>query len=410
MPDDYGSGPRHAASDNSASEGQEPERQRPPEELRVARVDARSHRGALQAVDLLGDALERLGVASPEVATAGALGDLGEERVVDLHRTVLVPQAEDPAPDRHRRHALGADANRVDLHAEGGSRLRGGPRVDRPPVIHAVRQQHDYSRAARGITQAIRGRRDGGADGGAVLELPRLQVVHRGEHDRVVGGERHLRKRLARERHDADPVRVPHRDELLDLLARNLEAVLGLEVLGQHRTRDVERDHDVDTLAVRLLDAPGGPGPGKREHEPRDHEAPQEDQQSRQAAPRLRQAGQQRHPREDDGIGLTPATPPPPERQRKESQQGPRRMKLEPFETHKTQRMDLRWCPRDVSGGRLWCCSYRKKLHGALPRSHFRVAEHEAGLRDSQPGASCGRSPRFPAGHASLQPTGFWRV
>ena len=97
-------------------------------------------------------------------------------------------------------------------------------------------------------------------------------------HDRVVGGQRHLRQRLAGEGDDADAIAPAHGDELLHLVARHLEPVLRLKVLGQHRARDVEGDDDVDALRADVLGARPRAGPRERGHGAEQHEVAQQEE------------------------------------------------------------------------------------------------------------------------------------
>ena len=129
-----------------------------------------------------------------------------KQRLVDAHQPVLVAQSEQAAADRHGRHALGADADRVDLDAEHRRRLRRGARIDRAAIVLAVGEHDHHARAAWCIAQPVRRRRDRGADRRAVLELTGREIVDRGVDDRIVRRQRHLRQRLGGERHDADAI------------------------------------------------------------------------------------------------------------------------------------------------------------------------------------------------------------
>ena len=109
-------------------------------------VDEMLHRRLLEAIDLAENVRERRRVGRAEVATARRMCDFIEQLLVDFHRHRLIAQAERPLPRWHRRLALCADANRVDLDAECRRGLRGRARIDRALVVLTVGEQdHDLA-------------------------------------------------------------------------------------------------------------------------------------------------------------------------------------------------------------------------------------------------------------------------
>ena len=136
----------------SASSG-DPER--PAEELRESHVRSRLHGLALELIDLLVDALQSGSVAGAKIPAAGSRRDIGEQRFIDAHRSVLIPEPEEATADGNGRHSFGADANRVDLDAERGGRLRRGARVDRAAIVLTVGEEDDHLRPSRRVRRRL---------------------------------------------------------------------------------------------------------------------------------------------------------------------------------------------------------------------------------------------------------------
>ena len=137
-------------------------------------------------IDLLIDALQSGGVARAEVTPTRHIRDVGEERLVDANGPILVTEAKQTPPHRHRGHSFGADADRVDLDAKRGRGLTGRARIDRTSIVLAVREQNDHLGSSRRRAQPIRRRGERGTDGGAVLELTRGEIVDRRAHNGIV--------------------------------------------------------------------------------------------------------------------------------------------------------------------------------------------------------------------------------
>src|SRR5581483_11690674 len=97
-----------------------------------------ANRRFLQLVDLFVDALERETVARPEVPSAADVGDVLEQRVVNLHGTILVAQPEHAAPHGHGGHAFAAHADGVDAYAQRGRRVGRGARINGPAIVHTI--------------------------------------------------------------------------------------------------------------------------------------------------------------------------------------------------------------------------------------------------------------------------------
>src|SRR3954470_11829612 len=91
--------PSPCAEQELDGECEEGNSKRPAEELREAHVRFRLHGLSLELIDLLVNALQRRGVSGPEVPAAGRVRDVGEQRFIDAHRPVLVPEAEESTAD-----------------------------------------------------------------------------------------------------------------------------------------------------------------------------------------------------------------------------------------------------------------------------------------------------------------------
>ena len=206
----------------------------------VSNVFRNLHLALFQLVDLVVNGFQLGFVRGAEILPARHLGDRPQGLFVDLdlghHRA-----ARGRAVDVHGgvgRHALGADADRVDADALRLGDLGRRQRGDLAAVVHAVGQQDDDLRFGIALAQAVDRRRQAVAD-------------RRGLEGALVGGQGALREGLARECHQPDPVAVAVGDERSGHLLGRRDAV-GPEVACQHRARDVDRQHDVDALGVRV--------------------------------------------------------------------------------------------------------------------------------------------------------------
>src|SRR6185436_19251099 len=80
--------------------------------------------------------------------------------------------------------------------------------------------------------------------------LADLRLVENRLGDAAVVGDRHARRGAVAECHDADAVVLPAPDERRDQVLRHDKAIARAEVLRGHAPRGVERDDDVDAVAV----------------------------------------------------------------------------------------------------------------------------------------------------------------
>ena len=152
-------------------------------------------------------------------------------------------------------------------------------------------------------------------------------------HDGIVRRQRHLRQRLGGERDDADAIARPRGDELLDDVLRDLEAILRLKVLREHRAREIDREDDVDALARHVLRVRAGARPRERDDRRREQQIAQEEQQQRRSRGRRAvRARSTAHAREHDRRRPMAPAPDPPDRQHEQEQEHPRRRELKPAE------------------------------------------------------------------------------
>ena len=191
-------------------------------------------------------------------------------------------------------------------------------------VVHAVREQDHDLRLGVALAQAVDGRGQTVADGRAVLDQTAADAGQQGLEGALVRGQGALREGLAGEGDQADPVAVAVGDERAgDLLGRR-DAV-GLEVAGEHRPRDVDGQHDVDTLGVRpgiLFDALRA---GQRHDGQGQRCEPQHERQVAQpVAERLRGAGESVDARQADRGAALHRPPDVVDGQRHEQRQQPK--------------------------------------------------------------------------------------
>ena len=147
--------------------------------------------------------------------------------------------------------------------------VRGG---DFAPVVLSVGQQDDDLALGVALAQAVDCRRQSVADGRAVLHHAAAQASQQGLQRSPIGRQRALGEGFAREGHQSDAVAGAVGDEVAGDLLGCLDAV-GLEVLGQHRGRNIDRQHDVDAFGVARRAFIDRLGAGQRYDEERDGRA-----------------------------------------------------------------------------------------------------------------------------------------
>ena len=119
----------------------------------------------------------------------------------------------------------------------------------------------------RRIERLTRDRKRGREVGALDRDLLGIDGLEEEADGRAVGRERALQERLAGEDHEPDAVAAARLHDALDLQRRTVEAARG-DVLGPHRVRDVEGDHEVEALgrgvARRRAEARAGEGDAER--------------------------------------------------------------------------------------------------------------------------------------------------
>jgi hypothetical protein len=170
---------------------------------------------------------------------------------------------------------------------------------------------------------------DRGADGRAVLELAGLEVVDGRRDHGIVGGERHLGERLGGEGDHADAVAGASGDEALEHLARHLEPVVRLQVLGEHRAREVDGEDD----SMPSLSDSSARAPLRGRARATTHAASAVHRSAATSRGRARPARGPRAStagaREGDGRTRPPTAHPPEQRQEREQGEHPRRAEVE---------------------------------------------------------------------------------
>src|SRR5690606_36336546 len=99
-------------------------------------------------------------------------------------------------------------------------------------------------------------------------------------------------ERLSGERHEAGAIAAALKDELLHLLLGDLQTVPRLEVLREHRAREVYREDDVDPLRGDVLRMRAGTRSRERHDESREHEVAEHEERASNEAARARSARQ----------------------------------------------------------------------------------------------------------------------
>ena len=254
----------------------------------VARVEA-AFEGALELAflergDVVAVELRQAepGAGGVQVDAAGIDRDALERRLVEprLDHLALAILEEAPVLARDELALRCADADGEDVHAALlGARDRS---VEIALVALAVGDQHDRLVVAlaslEGLEAGIDRRCQRGASARDDADLDGVETL---QERAPIEGERALEERRARESHQAETVAAGLGDEIADRELGAGEAV-GLHVGREHAARGVERDHQVDSLALHLLPAesPHRAGQGddhqgrRRDDQPRAQRAP----------------------------------------------------------------------------------------------------------------------------------------
>ena len=177
-------------------------------------------------------------------------GDLLQRSLVDLYRYILVLHAESGL-ERIRRHAFRSDSDRIDTHAERLGDLGGGNRSDLAGVVRTIGQKDDHLRLSVAVLDTAHGIRQAQPDSRSVLDHTALDILEEIQQDRMIGCQRALRKALGRKDHETDVIVRTAVDERRGHILRRLQAVR-FQVLRQHTTRDIHRQHDIDTFRGRI--------------------------------------------------------------------------------------------------------------------------------------------------------------
>ena len=204
-----------------------------------------------QFINLPVDCLELLVVGRTEVFAAGHRSYCREGLFVeiDLHHLAANPER---GLHGKRGHPLCADAHCVDPNAERRRDLRRGDRIDLPAVVHAVRQENHNLALRLAVLEPVHSVRNCEPDGRTVSDHAIFHLVQEASQHRIVKSQRTLSEALCRKDHESDPVvRSP-----LDELVRNLlgrDEPVGRKILRQHASRDIENEHNVDSLCGKVL-------------------------------------------------------------------------------------------------------------------------------------------------------------
>ena len=104
-------------------------------------------------------------------------------------------------------------------------------------------------------------------------------------------------------------------DEALHDVFGDLEPVLRLEILREHRARKVDGEHDVDAFARHVFRMRAGARPRERDDRRREQEIAQTNSDECRRATGARPCREHGHAREDDGRRSPLTTHEPPDRQ-----------------------------------------------------------------------------------------------
>ncbi|MCU0276648.1 MAG: hypothetical protein MUF02_07330 [Acidobacteria bacterium] len=167
------------------------------------------------------------------------------------------------------RLAAGADADGIDLDVEIAGHLGRVARIDLAAVVHPVGEQDDDLGLGRRVADAVDRGGQGHADGRTILQLAELGLLEIEFQDVVIHGQRTLGEGGGGEDDQAQAVAAAFLDEGGDDLLGHLQAVLGLEIDGGHRARDVQGEEDVHPLLLVDTESEEAlrPGQGQDEQE-----------------------------------------------------------------------------------------------------------------------------------------------
>src|SRR5438105_2178417 len=209
----------------------------------------------LQRVDAREHIAHGARVGGAEKFAAGGLRDLRERVLVDLaanrrvHRFDLAGERILPL-DRKRHRPFAADADRVDLDSVLRRELRRDERIDRSGVVDAVGDENDHATARLRCAQSIHARGDGVTDGGAVAVFADIGAIENRLGDIAIERDRNARHRAHTERDDADAIVLASPNEIADQFLRHAESIARTKVFRRHAAGAVERDDDVDAVAI----------------------------------------------------------------------------------------------------------------------------------------------------------------
>jgi hypothetical protein len=203
-----------------------------------------------------------------------------------------------------------------------------GPRSTGTGTVHPIGDQYDDLAAGRRVAKSVHRRRESHAEGRAVLVARReIDLVEGLLQHQVVQRERGTGRGQTGEDHQTQAVGATPVDEPPHGLLGHLEAIVGLEVLGAHRPRDIERDDDVDAEGRDVFQTLARLRTRQRHDQQHEHESPQPGQAALEAHPRAdrqpntdRRAGQG-----EPGVGQSSSSAHPPRRgqSRRQQQQHP---------------------------------------------------------------------------------------
>ena len=160
--------------------------------------------------------------------------------------------------DRIRRNATAAGPDGVNLDPERLGRLGGGGRGDAARVVLAIGQQHDQFGFCFLVLEAVGRGSQRRANGRAVLDKTDFRPLEILQEPIVVQRERADQIRAPGKGHDTDAVIRSLLDEFLCHAFHRLEPVGPLhadgKILGQHRARHVDDQHDIHAAGLRAGD------------------------------------------------------------------------------------------------------------------------------------------------------------
>ena len=232
--------------------------------------------GLLHTLDPVAARLHR------EVVTTGRARDLPEPFFVEAHAHRLAIAALQVAGgisilvgERHERSLLRADGDGVDADVVS----RGGLRRRKTTALRvlAIGDEQDHlpglalaSTRGRTVEQLL-ARVDGAAEVGAADGHVRGLEIAPEELRRLVVRRERVRQRLAGERDHADAVPLQLVEQAGDLGLRTLET-RWIDVLREHRAREIEGDDEVEPTALREPRATRDLRPRERDRESRDRD------------------------------------------------------------------------------------------------------------------------------------------